>query len=86
MENNELLKEVTAKAQIWLDGNYDAETKSIVKAMLENEDKTDLIEAFYKDKNDKNCKLLPAVASNHTGNKLNPTKVITEGNTHFGHK
>jgi phosphoglucomutase len=49
MENNELLKEVTAKAQIWLDGNYDAETKSIVKAMLENEDKTDLIEAFYKD-------------------------------------
>ena len=31
-------------------------------------------------------KLLPSVASNHTGNKLNPTKVITEGNTHFGHK
>ncbi|VBB46733.1 Phosphoglucomutase [uncultured Paludibacter sp.] len=48
MDNN-LLKEVTAKAQVWLDGNYDAETKAEVKKMMEAEDKTELIEAFYKD-------------------------------------
>lgn len=46
---NELLKEVTTRAQVWLDGNYDAETKAEVKQLLEAEDKTELIEAFYKD-------------------------------------
>ncbi len=45
----ELLKEVTARAQVWLDGNYDAETKAEVKKLLDAEDKTELIEAFYKD-------------------------------------
>ena len=49
MEQNELLKEVAARAQVWLDGNYDAETKAEVKQLLEAEDKTELIEAFYKD-------------------------------------
>lgn len=34
---------------MWLDGNYDAETKAEVKQLLEAEDKTELIEAFYKD-------------------------------------
>lgn len=49
MENEGLLVEVTAKAQNWLKGNYDAETKAAVRAMLDNEDKTELIESFYKD-------------------------------------
>ena len=47
--NEDLLKQVTAKAQIWLGDGYDEETKAAVRAMLDNEDKTDLIEAFYKD-------------------------------------
>ena len=45
----DLLKEVTARAQVWLDGNYDAETKAEVRQLLDAEDKTELIEAFYKD-------------------------------------
>ena len=49
MGNEDLLKRVTAKAQIWLGDGYDEETKAAVRAMLDNEDKTDLIEAFYKD-------------------------------------
>ncbi|MCK9156896.1 MAG: phospho-sugar mutase [Paludibacteraceae bacterium] len=50
MDNNTaLLNEVTAKANVWLNGNYDAETKKEVRRMLDNSDKTDLIEAFYKD-------------------------------------
>ena len=49
MENKELLKEVTARAQVWLDGNYDAETKAEVKKLMDAEDKTELIESFYKD-------------------------------------
>ena len=49
MENNELLKTVEAKAKKWLDPKYDAETRAEVQAMLDAEDKTPLIEAFYKD-------------------------------------
>ena len=49
MEDLELLKTVTAKAPTWLGEGYDEETKAEVKKMLENEDKTDLIECFYKD-------------------------------------
>ena len=49
MENKDLLKEVTARAQVWLDGNYDAETKAEVKKLMDAEDKTELIESFYKD-------------------------------------
>ena len=50
MDNNqELLKQVTAKAEKWLSDSYDAETRAAVKAMLDNPDKTDLIESFYKD-------------------------------------
>ena len=49
MGNEDLLKQVTAKAQIWWGDGYDEETKAAVRAMLDNEDKTDLIEAFYKD-------------------------------------
>ena len=49
MENETLLKEVTAKAQTWLGQGYDEKTKAEVRRMLENEDKTELIESFYKD-------------------------------------
>lgn len=49
MENQELIKQVTEKAEKWLTPAYDAETQAEVKRMLENEDKTELIEAFYKD-------------------------------------
>ena len=49
MENNNLLNEVLKKAEVWLNGNYDQETKNEVKRMYDSEDKTELIEAFYKD-------------------------------------
>ena len=49
MENNsELIALCEAKAKQWLTPVFDAETQSAVKAMLEKEDKTDLIESFYK--------------------------------------
>ncbi|MBQ2025474.1 MAG: phospho-sugar mutase [Paludibacteraceae bacterium] len=48
MENN-LLDDVKKKAQLWLDGNYDADTKAAVKALMDNADTTELIESFYKD-------------------------------------
>ena len=49
MDNQDLLKEVTAKAQVWLGDGYNDETRAAVKAMLDAEDKTELIESFYKD-------------------------------------
>ena len=49
MENQELLNQVTAKAQEWLSPAYDAETKAEVKRMLEADDKTELVDSFYKD-------------------------------------
>ena len=49
MENQELIEQVTEKAEKWLTPAYDAETQAEVKRMLENDDKTELIEAFYKD-------------------------------------
>ena len=49
MGNSNVSEAVLQKAQAWLDGNYDEETKAAVKAMLENEDKTELIDSFYKD-------------------------------------
>lgn len=47
MENNEL-QQVMATAQMWLDGNYDADTKAAVKRMMEAEDTTELIDSFYR--------------------------------------
>lgn len=49
MENDQLLKDVTARAEKWLSDSYDAETRAEVKRMLEADDKTDLIESFYRD-------------------------------------
>ena len=45
----ELIKECELKAQQWLDSPvYDDETKAEIKAMLENEDKNPLVDAFYQ--------------------------------------
>jgi phosphoglucomutase len=44
-----LLQQVTGKANVWLAGAYSEETKKEVRRMLENDDKTELIESFYKD-------------------------------------
>ena len=50
MENNDqLIKEVTEKAQLWLSPVYDEETRADVQRMLDNPDKTELIDSFYKD-------------------------------------
>ena len=49
MEDKELLALVEAKAQQWIAGNYDEATKQEVSKLLAASDKTDLIEAFYKD-------------------------------------
>ena len=46
--DNALLQEVTARANAWLKGDFDAETKSEVQRLLDNPDKTDLIDAFYQ--------------------------------------
>lgn len=48
-QQNKLLNQVTARAQSWLTDSYDEETRAEVKRMLEAEDKTELIDAFYRD-------------------------------------
>ena len=49
MENNaELIAQCEAKAKQWLSPSFDEETRKSVQQMLDKEDKTDLIEAFYK--------------------------------------
>ena len=45
---NELDQIVMAKAQAWLDGDYDEATKAQVKYLIDN-DKKELTESFYKD-------------------------------------
>ncbi len=48
MENNsELIALCEAKAKQWLTPVFDADTQATVKGMLDNEDKTELIESFY---------------------------------------
>lgn len=49
MNNEELLKQVEAKAKKWLGPEYDEETRAEVQAMLDADDKTPLIESFYRD-------------------------------------
>lgn len=49
MDNQELIKEVTARAQVWLGDAYDAETRAEVRRMLDAEDPTELIDSFYRD-------------------------------------
>jgi len=49
MQEETLLAQVTGRAMSWLKGNYDAETKDEVQRMLDSDDKSKLIDAFYKD-------------------------------------
>lgn len=49
MENQELLKQCKERAEVWLTDQYDEATRAQVKEMLDAEDKTPLIEAFYRD-------------------------------------
>ena len=49
MENNELIAQCEARAKEWLSPAFDEETRKEVQAMLDNADKTDLIDAFYRD-------------------------------------
>jgi len=49
MDNNALLNEVMTRAQVWLDGNYDENTKAEIRKLAEADDKTELIESFYRD-------------------------------------
>ena len=47
--DSELIKACEAKAREWLSSSvYDADTQAEVRRMLENSDKTDLVESFYQ--------------------------------------
>ena len=47
--NNELIQQCEARAKEWLSPAFDEETRKAVQAMLDNDDKTELIDAFYRD-------------------------------------
>ena len=49
MENKELLEQVTARANEWLTPAYDQQTQADVRRMLDNPDKAELIDSFYRD-------------------------------------
>ncbi|MBR7094278.1 MAG: phospho-sugar mutase, partial [Prevotella sp.] len=50
MENNEqLIAQCEARAKEWLQPAFDEATRKAVQAMLDNSDKTELIDAFYRD-------------------------------------
>ena len=49
MENNaQLIAQCEAKAKQWLTSEFDEQTRNEVKRLMENADKTGLIDAFYK--------------------------------------
>ncbi|MCF8296968.1 MAG: phospho-sugar mutase [Saprospiraceae bacterium] len=45
---NNIEKAILEKAQIWLDGNYDYQTKDEIKELIQN-NPTELIDSFYRD-------------------------------------
>ena len=47
--NQELIISCEKKAKEWLSSSFNEETKKEVQAMLDNADKTELIDSFYKD-------------------------------------
>ena len=49
MQTSEIPENVLLKAQEWLTGNYDAVSKAEVKRLMDKEDSSDLIDAFYRD-------------------------------------
>ena len=42
-------KEIIEKAQVWLNSPIDEESKEAIRKMMEGEDQSELIDAFYKD-------------------------------------
>ena len=48
MNNQEMIKEVRAKANTWLSEEFDPETRKQVKDLIENNE-SELIESFYRD-------------------------------------
>jgi len=48
MSKNEMLEQVKTKANAWLNGNYNEETKQQIRDLMENNE-AELIECFYKD-------------------------------------
>jgi len=48
MDKQEELKQIMAVAQTWLTDDFDAETQAQVRRMMEAEDKTELIDSFYR--------------------------------------
>jgi phosphoglucomutase len=49
MNDETLLKQVRTKANVWLSSDYDKETREKVQELLDKEESSDLIEAFYRD-------------------------------------
>lgn len=47
--DTKLIEQVTAKAKTWLSPEYDEATRKAVQEMLDADDKTNLVESFYKD-------------------------------------
>ena len=47
-DNKELIKQCEERAQQWLTPAFDEETRKEVQAMLDAEDKSALIDAFYQ--------------------------------------
>ena len=49
-EQEKLIQECLRKAEVWTSSSlYDAQTQEAVRAMMQADDKTELIESFYKD-------------------------------------
>ena len=49
MQNLSLEPAINEKINAWLNGNYDAETKSEIQQLIDNNKETELTDAFYKD-------------------------------------
>ncbi len=49
-EQEALIKQCEERAKVWIESPlYDKETQAAIKAMLDNPDKSELVDAFYKD-------------------------------------
>ena len=86
MENEELIKQVTEKAKKWLTPAYDAETQAEVKRMLENEDKTELIECFYKDLEFGTCGLRGIMGAGSNRMNIYTVGAATQGLSNYLNK
>ena len=49
MKTTETPANILQKANEWLTGNYDDKTKEEIRLLINNEDNTALIDAFYRD-------------------------------------